>query len=358
VFLPRIFSLSMFLSLLVGCGRESAPPAVPQDVAQVVAGTGDIAPDVVERIRRIVALELGPLRAVFDDKKLKRFFVHVHGSRDAMPEQLVAGLHEDSPGFAVLGQRQIHLIWGEIIRLGTKPEGVVRHELVHELLDQYVDPHGGLMPRWFHEGLAQHLAGDTYLGAREEDLVWRIGASSLPSFHSIERRFPQETLGVRIAYAQSYSYVAWLAREYGLPMLLRCARYTDPVTSFGRALVGQTGRDSLQLETAWKDYVIHGSGAPWRVVVDSWFSLLIILALPILALAMVRRLNAEERAARQIAAKTRADELAAERAAKVRAETAEQSAAWLREAEARLARESEEGEDDDRLREDGGQGSG
>jgi len=331
----------LFLVLGAGCGQ--APVAVlPQlHVAEVVKGTGEVAPEVVERIRNIVATEVASLQKVFDGKEIQRFFVHVHGSRDAMPEQLVAGLHQDSPGFAILGRRQIHLIWGEMIRTGAQPEGVVRHELVHELLDQYVHPNGGRIPRWFHEGLAQLLAGDTYLGAREDDLVWRVGAGSLPPFRQLSERFPKSRSAVRTAYAQSYSYVAWLSREYGLPLLLRVARYADRTTSFGRALVGQTGRDSLELESGWRNYVINGSGAPWRVLLTSSFSLLMIFVLPVLVLALIRRLNSEERAARRIAERTRMDALARERAAKVRAESEAESAAWLAEAEARAADEEE-----------------
>jgi hypothetical protein len=358
VFLPRIFLLTLFLALVASCGQATGPKRPQLDVAHVVAGTGDVSPDVVERIRKIVATELVPLQKVFDGKEIERFFVHVHGSRAEMPEQLVAGVHKDSPGFAILGRHQIHLIWGEMIRLGSKPAGVVRHELVHELLDQYVKPNGRHIPRWFHEGLAQVLAGDTYLGAREDDLVWRASVGSLPSMASLRERFPKAMSDVRTAYAQSFSYVAWLSREYGMSTLLRCARYADRMTSFGGALVGQTGRDSLQLETAWKHYIIYGSGAPWRVMFSSWFSLLMILVLPVLVVALIRRLNAEERAARRIAARTKADALAAERAAQVRAETEEESAAWLRESEARPGPEGEEGDDPDRLREDGGQGSG
>lgn len=341
MFLPRILSLLLFLALVTGCGQAPQPVATrpespPQDIAQVVKGTGEVPDGVVERIRRIVATELVSLQKVFDGKEIQRFFVHVHGSRDDMPEQLVAGLHQDSPGFAMLGRHQIHLIWGEMIRTGAKPVGVVRHELVHELLDQYVQPNGRYLPRWFHEGLAQLLAGDTYLGAREDDLVWRVSTGSLRPFRELDSRFTKSRSEVQTAYAQSYSYVAWLSREYGTPLLLRVARYADNVTSFGRALVGQTGKDSLKLESEWQHYVVHGSGAPWRVLFQSWFSLLMILVLPVLVLALIRRLNSEERAARRMAERTRRDELAAERAAKVRAETAAESEAWQREAEARM----------------------
>jgi len=314
-------------------------------VAEVVAGTGDISARTVERVRQIVATELVQLQEVFDGKKINRFFVHVHASRDAMPAQLVAGVHEEAPGFAILGRHQIHMIWDQIVRTGSQPRGVVRHELVHELLDQYSGKNGKHMPRWFHEGLAQLLAGDTYLNAREDDLVWRVGAGSLPRLSSLAKHFPTQTTKLRTAYALSYSYVAWLSREYGMSLLLRVARFTDAMTSFGQALVGQTGRDSLQMETAWQDYVLFGSGAPWRVLFSNWFSLLMILILPVLVLALIRRLSAEQRAARHLSSRARSDQARA------------QAAAERREQLARLAAENdfEEREDQSRLEQDGEQ---
>jgi hypothetical protein len=346
VFLPRISLLTWILALtLVSCGESSNPKAPQLQVAEVVAGSGGIAPEVVEHVRQIVATELVQLQEAFGGKKIERFFVHVHASREDMPEQLVAGVHEDAPGFAVLGRHQIHLIWGQVVNTGSRPRGVVRHELVHELLDQYVGRHGNRIPRWFHEGLAQLLAGDTYLNAREDDLVWRVGAGSLPRLSSLAEHFPTQTTKLRTAYAQSYSYVAWLSREYGMSLLLRVARFTDDLTSFGQALVGQTGKDSLQLENGWQHYVLYGSGAPWRVLLTNWFSLLMILFLPVLVLALMRRLSSEQRAARLLAARARSDMARAQEEAERRAEIM------------RLAAENdfEEREDLDRLEQDGGQ---
>ncbi len=302
MFLPRISLLLAFLVVsAAGCGEptRSARPRV--DVARVVAGVGDVDAEIVRRTEEVVAVELADLLGVFDGLEPARFFVHVHALREEMPEALAAGAHEDAPGFALLGRHQLHLVLDVMARTNTSLVGVVRHELVHELLDQYCGENGGRIPRWFHEGLAQLLAGDTYLGASEEDLVWRVTGGSLRTIDRLQPRFPDNTVQLRTAYGQSYSYVAWLAREYGLDALLRVARYTDATTSFGRALVAQTGRSSLDLDLAWRDYLVHGSGAPWRSMLTHWFSLLLVFALPVLVLALMRRLKSEERAARRMA---------------------------------------------------------
>ena len=312
MFLPRKFWLLVFLPVwLAACGDQTRPTPAKLDAAIVVAGTGELAPAVIERVRGTVATELVGLREVFGNRDLQRFFVHVHESRASMPPNLTERLHPDSPGFAMLGAHQIHLVWGEMRRTGASIRGVVVHELVHELLDQHVAPHGRALPRWFHEGLAQLLAGDTYLHASEEDLVWRVGARRLFAFGQLANRFPSSREELRTAYAQSFSYVSWLVRQYGVSTMLRIARDADQLTSFGRALVGRTGRSTLWLEAAWRDHLLHGSGASWRVWLENSFSMLLLLALPVLVLALIRRLNSEQRAAQRLAQ--------AERAAQARA---------------------------------------
>ncbi|HEX6812600.1 MAG TPA: hypothetical protein VF384_13320 [Planctomycetota bacterium] len=289
-------------------GVQAAPGAVEPSV---VAGSGDVAPEVVDGVRAMVSSELVRLREVFAGEPSRPFFVHVHADRDSMPGALAALLHQDSPGFALLGRHQIHIVWGEIRRTGANARGVVVHELVHEMLDQFVAPHGALIPRWFHEGLAQTIAGDTYLGAREEDLVGRAATGRLEAFGSLRKEFPTGENLLRVAYGQSYSYVAWLVREYGIESMLAVARATDDLTSFERALVWRTGRSMPQLEDAWRDHLMHGSGAPWRVLFDQCFSLLLIAALPVLVLALMRRLRSEQLASARLAEKERAEHGAA-----------------------------------------------
>jgi hypothetical protein len=325
VYLPLILA---FLGLFAGTLSRATPlGSTQQSPAQepgtqprvtVLAGTGEPDPEWVERVRQVVATELPPLQNLFDRGKQQPFFVFVHGDRDSLPAALAANLHADSPAFALLGQHQIHMVRGEIRRLGVSLTGVVRHELVHELLDQYVAPNGRAIPRWFHEGLAQHLAGDTYLRASEDDLVWRLGTRHLPSFGNLTTTFPDEPEALRVAYAQSFSYVSFLVREYGLDDLLAVARAADDFTSFSRVLVGRLGRSTYDLEEAWRYHVLHASGAPWRVAFDQCFTLSMVGILPVLVLALMRRLKREQRVREQLAiAEERAVAAAAAEAAAV-----------------------------------------
>lgn len=280
-FLPVI---SILLSFAVMLG----PP--PQDPRfQVAVGSGEVRAELLAEVRELVAQELESLRPTFPGLDLQPFAVFVHGAAEDMPPALAALRHEGAPGFAILGRHQIHLVVGDMKRVGVRLQSVVTHELVHELLDQYVAPHGREIPRWFHEGLAQHLAGDTYLGVREEDIVWRVNLRRLHPWSDIREGFPRDEELVRVAYAQSYSYVAWLVREFGLDEVVRVAKNTDDVTTLERALVGRTGRTTLELEDGWKRYLVYGSGAWWRVGLGQCFNLMLILALPAFLVAVWRR---------------------------------------------------------------------
>lgn len=301
-FLPVIsFLRAALLSVLLPVwGPAQGPGAALPEGVEVATASGEVRPAVLETVRGIVAERLAELRPVFDDLEVRPFQVRVHASRASLPDDLARLLHEDTAGFVLLGQREVHLVWGEMQRLGAMPRGVVAHELVHELLDQYVEPHGAAMPRWFHEGLAQLLAGETQLGAREEELLWRFGARRMLSFADLRSGFPRRREDLQAAYAQSYSYVSWLAREFGIGALLAVARNVDGETTFERALVGRTGRSTLQIEDAWRYHLLHGSGAPWRILLDQCFNLLLLLSLPLLVMAFLRRRARERRAAARL----------------------------------------------------------
>lgn len=282
-------------------GAEAPAPVRAEAGFEVGVGSGDVSPAVLAQVRELVDRQLPEVAGAFPGLRLRPFFVRVHGTRDGMPDSLRRHLHRDAAGFVLLGQRQVHLVWGEMRRLGSPPGGVVAHELAHELLDQYVAPFGSGMPRWFHEGLAQHLAGDTYLGAREEDLLWRFAARRMLSFADLRERFPDDPDDLQAAYAQSYSYVEWLVGEYGLPALMKVAKNVDRLVTFEGALVGRTGRTTLQLEDAWRYHLRNESGASWRLLLDQCFNLLLVASLPLLAVAVVRRFARERKAAERLA---------------------------------------------------------
>jgi len=284
-FLPTVLCLSL---------------AVGQDPAAVAVGSGEVRAELVTEVRRQIDSGLAQLEPVFPGLEVRPFTVFVHATAEELPESLARLRHPGAPGFALLGRHQIHLVIGDMKRSGAQLQSVVVHELVHELLDQFTRPQQAVLPRWFHEGLAQHLAGDTYLGASEEDLVWRVGVRRLPSFADISRGFPRDDDELRVAYGQSYSYVSWLVREIGLGAVIEVAANTDEQTSFQRALVRGLGRSTLELQDGWTDYLHYGSGAWWRVLLSQCFNMMLIVALPVFVVAWWRRRQQGRRVGEQM----------------------------------------------------------
>jgi hypothetical protein len=332
-FLPVISGVRGWLLAVALCAVGAAQQAVAPSVAsqataaagaagRVVSGSGTPRAAALAEVEALVAAQTDEVRGHFAGLQLRPFVVAVHENRADMPEHLQRFLHPGCAAFTLLGQRQIHLVWGEMARSGTSLRAIVTHELVHELLDQWSAPRAAVMPRWFHEGLAQVLSGETYLGAREQDLLWRVGTDRLLPFADLREGFPLDPELLQVAYAQSHSYVSWLVGRLGLAGLLAVAANVDRQTTFERALSGSTGWTSLQLVDGWLDHLRHGSGAWSRIALEQSFHVLLLAAVPLLWLALRRRNAREQRAAGRLdqlarwqieaAARARAEALAAE----------------------------------------------
>jgi hypothetical protein len=91
---------------------------------------------------------------------------------------------------------------------------VVDHELTHLALGTAL---GGRAPRWLDEGFAFLHASEWSMG-RMETLVGMAWTSNVASLAELERMFHGSEGTVDRAYAQSYDFVAFLARR---------GRYTD-----------------------------------------------------------------------------------------------------------------------------------
>lgn len=295
------------LSLLLCCGTQG-----PAGGRVTVAAAGPEVPaQAVAAVEREVEPSLQALANAFPGAPKQPFRILLHGSRADLPPFLQAMHHEGSPGFALLARHEIHLLLHEISANGRGLRPVVVHELVHELLDQHCGQNGRYLPRWFHEGLAQHLAADTYLGASEDMIVWRAATQQLLPFGDLEADFPASRHFTSIAYAQSDSFVSWLAHEYGVKALLEMASAVDAETTLDRAMVRVTRKSTAALFDAWTDHVIHRSGAAWRTLLQQFFSISMVLALPLLAMALVRRLRVDRVARDRLIAAEREDALRA-----------------------------------------------
>lgn len=238
----------------------------------------------------------------------------VHTDSTSVGTDQLAGLQAGVPGFARLQKDEIHVV---LAHIGSDPPNDLRttvdHELVHILLDQFAGPHGILIPRWFHEGLAQVLAGGTYLGVQEEDLAYRVQTRSYHPFHTLRESFPHANRNaLALAYGQSFSFVSFLRRKVGMEPLLAAARECGPDLTFRAAVARRLRRGLTEFESEWRDYILYESGAGYRTILRNCFMILVVAAVvPLLALAVARRRNREE-ALKQRMRRDEAEQAAAE----------------------------------------------
>jgi len=281
---PLVFLLLALLPVLPAQVVVQKGSDAVQDA--VIAGTSRHLTEGIQRLKgRFPGTPNRPVRAV------------VHSDAASMPAGIRGLLAFRSPGLALLRRDEIHLV---LAHLKFNPPGdlrtVVEHELVHVLLDQHVGRAAGpYVPRWFHEGLAQALAESLYLGMSEEDIVWRVQRHAHLSFTDLTAGFPHSDHdALRLAYGQSFSFVSFLLDKVGLSTLLETARACGRSRDFSRAFLDITGTTLAVREQAWIKHVVHGSGAPYRVILRNCFLLLLLAALPLLALAVVRRLRRDD----------------------------------------------------------------
>jgi hypothetical protein len=185
------------------------------------------------------------------------------------------------------------------------PITVLRHELAHLALNEYLD---GKPPRWFDEGYASYAAGEwgrDQVLATNVALVWR----GVPGFAALDSGFREGATRAAASYALAHRAVAELAAldsERGLSLFFRYWRESG---SMERA-VRQAYQMSLDgFEEHWQSRTSRRFGA-LALLADLSLATggIVILLVP---LYMIRRRRDRGRLAAMVAA-----DLAAERAAR------------------------------------------
>jgi hypothetical protein len=164
------------------------------------------------------------------------------------------------------------------------PEGPVtlRHELAHVALGQF----SPVWPRWFQEGVAQHLTGERVNLTHYAALFRAVTQEKVIHFEDLSRGWPDRPSDVEVAYAQSADFVAWLSGHYGpgpMDQLLDLVSQGEPFEmAFGKAF-----RSSLTVEeNAWRESLATRFG--WLPLTTS-MQLAWLLAPGLCVIAYVRR---------------------------------------------------------------------
>ncbi len=133
-------------------------------------------------------------------------------------------------------------------------EEVFRHELAHVAV--YDALGGAHVPRWFNEGFAIHVSGESSM-ARLQTLWTATVADQLIPLSAIDYNFPADSDRASVAYAQSSDIVRYLLRNQESERFRSFVDRMNPrgeraAQPFEVALREAYGADLKQLEHEWK----------------------------------------------------------------------------------------------------------
>jgi hypothetical protein len=154
-----------------------------------------------------------------------------------------------------------------VILIGVPPtiaedwgRSTVRHELAHLVVEQFGRSCvGGSRPTWLNEGLAVYAEGPLQADFAHA-LESALGENSFRPVRSLNGAFPSHEEQAGIAYAQSYSLVAYLLEEYGQEKMQELLLTLAQGEGYDRALERVYGFNEDGLEVAWRNMI----GAPAR----------------------------------------------------------------------------------------------
>lgn len=127
------------------------------------------------------------------------------------------------------------------------PAQILAHEVSHLALGRLAP---GAFPRWFLEGMAIYHSKELDL-SRVATLATAVTSGHIIDLDDLTRSWPQDPADVPTAYAESISFVDWLFRTQGRPVVHRLVRHVASGEPFDDALATATGTPVWQLQREW-----------------------------------------------------------------------------------------------------------
>ncbi|TNE85029.1 MAG: hypothetical protein EP330_26870 [Deltaproteobacteria bacterium] len=298
--------LAVFLTVVPAKAQEirAAPeyPALPELLVDVPTGwatAGGIVADVHGAADRTTLLTHLSRHAAESAPRLASELGLPLGSRiDVYVAESEGQFHALQPGAAPdWADGTAYPLPGKIFlrRPGIRPAGaapleqVLDHELVHVLVGRAFAPHQP--PRWLQEGLAR-----VYAGEHSPDTIRELSRGMLErelyTLEALDRGFPRDAAGAKLAYAQSSDLIAFLRAEYGEDAVRTLTREMAAGAGIHRAVRSATGLWLPELDKQWRDRIDRGPAPLWLtgfLAEDGFWFLTGALAVVALGVAFRRR---------------------------------------------------------------------
>jgi hypothetical protein len=309
----RFLALLIVLFAVLGAGPARAQPEVtetaPQDAPMILEPASVKVPpllgDMTTRDHDWLKLAYpasidSRIGALVDDADLFRAELGAYVGQTVLEhvEVRIARSQEDMNALAPVGlpppryavgvaYSALHLViislrdpkTAEAVDLGE----VMRHELVHVGLFDATQGHH--IPRWFNEGLAIQLSGESsFLRMRT---LWDATLSkTLIPLADLDKSFPEENTKVSIAYAESADFVRFLLRDEDRARFGSLIERVRKGAAFDRALSDAYSDSTRKLEYQWHEE-LEKRFSFWPVLTGS--SMLWAIIMGMLVVAWVRR---------------------------------------------------------------------
>ncbi|GAG25188.1 unnamed protein product, partial [marine sediment metagenome] len=158
------------------------------------------------------------------------------------PQEWTGGVAFIEYGIIAIGVDVDSLAWGK---------RCVAHELAHLVTYQMTfNPYGDL-PTWLNEGLSMYAEGDLRADLQSV-LNQAVAGDNLISVRSLCGSFPAKTEEANLYYAQSYSLVDFLIREYDKDRVLQLLGVFKEGSPYDSALLEVYGFDMDGLDDLWR----------------------------------------------------------------------------------------------------------
>lgn len=181
-----------------------------------------------------------------------RPIIYIASSEDEF-YRLSGGLAPDwGEAIAIPGHKSIIIKSIRITTYQYSFKSVVLHELVHLRLHQTLD--GNTVPVWFNEGLAMYLSGESgSLNLISRGLI----GSNILYLDEIEELFRFKKHKAQLAYALSYSAIAYLVEYYGESILYEMISHFSGGKEIEAVIQSSLGINFIDFETDWFNYLAN-----------------------------------------------------------------------------------------------------
>jgi hypothetical protein len=231
----------------------------PRYYGSAVAELEPLGVESMRQLGRELALSEVPVVDVWLTQRLDDYFVW-HGQASLAPPWAV--------GLSLTNQYTV-LLRQALGQGGTVEElrRTFKHELTHVAIDHARA--GQHVPRWFHEGYAQHHAQEWTLERGEQ--VARMAASGqLIPLRYLDANFPSHQDSVSLAYAQSLHFVRYVTYHHGPDVFGRALARVRTGVPFAQAMEQVTGKSMDTLESEWRHGLTENT-TPWSNLADGSF---------------------------------------------------------------------------------------